>query len=183
MDQLDAENKDVVRENAELIHRAVMAVCADEYIPDLEKLLAQAESNGWTSLVEAIRKIREGERDLLQLTGLDEEDQTIVSAILQGIEDPSSLPDLANVIDPAIAGPSMANMIHDAAAGNYAAIDAVSVVSEQMGSASGDFSQIPDAINRMVTGERREDILCKNMGTAGVSLVQEILGELKKLEV
>lgn len=192
MSQSGAVSKDIVRENAELIHRAVMAIAADQYIPDLEKVLAQADLNGWTSLVEAIRKILEGERDLLQLTGLDEEDRTIVTAILEGVEDPSSLPDLTNVIDPGVAGPSMAQMIHDAATGNYAATDAIKALSEQMRSTGGDFSRIltggdfsriPDVINCMVRGERQEEVLCKGLGTAGVSLVQAILEELKKLDV
>ena len=182
MSQLDAGNKDIVRENAELIHRAVMAVAAGEYIPDLEKILTQAESNGWTSLVEATRKILAGERDLLQLTGLDEEDRIIVTAILQGIEDPSSLPDLTNVIDPAVAGPSMANMIHDAATGNSLAHDAIRTVGQKMTGTNDDFSRIPGILDTMVTGERREDVLCKGLGVAGTSLVQSILEELKKLE-
>ena len=182
MSQLDAAGKDIVRENAELIHRAVMAISADAYRPGLEKILAQAELNGWTNLVDGIRKILAGERDLVQLAGLDEEDRTIVSAILQGIQDPSSLPDLINVIDPVIAGPSMADMIHDAATGNSEAGDAIRVVAQQMGSISGDLSRIPDAINLMVIGERREDVLCMDMGVAGASLVQAILEKLKKLE-
>lgn len=183
MSHLDAGNNDIIRENAELIHRTVLAIAADEYIPDLEKILAQAESNGWEDLVKAIRKVLEGERDLLQLTGLDEEDRTIVSAILQGIEDSTSLPDLTNVIDPAIAGPSMANMIHDAATGNSLANEAIRTVSQQMAGTNDDFSRIPDIINLMATGERREEILCRDLGAAGTSLIQAILEELKKLEV
>jgi hypothetical protein len=177
------QKKDIVSENAELIHRVVMAIAANEYIPDLEKILAQAESNGWTVLVGAIRKILAGERDLLQLAGLDEEDRIISSAILQGIDDPRTLPDLANVIDPAIAGPSMANMICDAASGNAMAIDAIKVVCQKMGGTRGDFQKIPAAINFMMAGERRADVLCKDLEAAGASLVQTILEELKKIEV
>jgi len=182
MRQLNITTRNIVKENAELIHRAVLAVASDEYIPDLEKLLADAESNGWTHLVAAIRRILEGERDLSQQSGLDEEDRAIVSAILHGIEDPTSLPDLAHVIDPAIAGPSMANMIHDASTGNAAARDAIRVVGQQMSGTVGDFSMIPAAINLMVAGERREDVLCKGMGAVGTSLVQAILEDLNKLE-
>jgi hypothetical protein len=183
MVQVDAASKDVVTENAELIHRVVMAIAAEEHLPQLQMILAQAEANGWTSLVAAIRRILAGERDLSNLAALDEEDRTIVSAILQGVEDPSSLPDLANTMDPAIAGPSMANMIHDAVTGNNAAISAIAGVSGQMSSAkSGDFSQLPAAIDLMVTGERREEVLCRDMGAAGTSLVHAILEELKKLE-
>lgn len=51
--------------------------------------------NGWKSLVAAIRRILAGEREKDSLCdGLDLEDSTIVAAILQGIEDPSSLQDL-----------------------------------------------------------------------------------------
>ncbi len=105
MNQINAGNQDLIQENAELIHRTVLAVSAAEHIPDLEIVLRQAEANGWDALVNAIRKILQGERDLSQLSGLDEEDMTIVSAVLEGIKDPSSLPDLVNIIDPLIAGP------------------------------------------------------------------------------
>lgn len=182
MCQSGAENNDIIKENAELIHRAVLAISAKGYIPGLEKILEQAELNGWECLVGAIRKILKGERDLLQLAGLDEEDQAIVTAILQGIKVPSSLPDLTNTIDAVAAGVSMANMVHDAAAGDSEAIEAIRGVSQQMGGLNGDFSILSGAINLMVNGERREEILCKGMGASGISLVQTILESLKKLE-
>ncbi len=76
-----------------------------------------------------------GQRDLIQLTGLDEEERTIVA----GIEDPLSLRDLTSVIDPDIAGPSMASIIHDAANGNSAALDSIKALSKLMVSTAGDF--------------------------------------------
>ena len=60
-----------------------------------EQLLLHLEKNRWTNLVAAIRRILAGERDVDALCGgLDVEDSTIVDAILQGIEDPSSIEDL-----------------------------------------------------------------------------------------
>ena len=181
MGPFDIKDAKIIKENAELIHRTVLAVAAEKYIPDLEAVLIQAESNGWVDLVKAIRKILGGERDILQITGLDGEDRAIVSAILEGIKDPSSLPDLTNVIDPAVAGPSMANMIHDAAAGDLEAQKAIEALGEKMAGTNGDFSRIPNTINLMVAGERQEDVLCKDMGAAGTSLIQAILEELKKI--
>lgn len=183
MVQSNTANKDIINENVELIHRVVMAIAAEEHLPELQMILAQAEANGWTRLVVAIRKILAGEREMVNLGELDEEDQAIVSAILQGLRDPSSLPDLVNAMNPDTAGPSMANMIHDAAGGSAAAVNAIKAVSAQMGSTeSGDFSRLPVAINLMVAGERREEVLCRDMGAAGTSLVHAILQELNKLE-
>ena len=182
MNQSDAENKDVINENVELIHRTVMAVAASEYIPDLEKILEKAELNGWTNLVAAIRGILEGERDISQLGTLDHEDSTIVSAILRGIDDPSSLPDLTHVIDPAVAAPSMAAMIHAAAGGNPEAKEAIEAIGRQMVGTNDDFSRIPQVVNRIVIGERRKEVLIEGLGSAGTSLIQAILDELEKLE-
>ncbi len=77
----------------------------------------------------------------------------------------------------------MANMIFSAAAGNSEALDAIKAVSQQMSMAPGDFSRVPEAMDLMVAGERRVEVLCRDMGTAGVNLVQTVLEELKKLEV
>jgi len=183
MNQSDTGSKDVVSENTELIHRTVMAIAASEYIPDLENLLEKAESNGWTALVAAIRKILEGERDLSRIAGLDEEDRLIVTAILRGIVDPSSLPDLTNVIDPAVAAPSMAAMIQAAAGGNPEANEAIKLIGEQMVGTNDDFSRIPEIIHRIVIGERRKEVLSEGLGPVGASLVHAILDELGKLEI
>jgi tetratricopeptide (TPR) repeat protein len=71
----------------------------------VEQMLKNIEERGWMKLVAAIRRILGGERDGDALCEqLDDEDSTIVDAILQGIEDPSSLRDLMPKPEPTAGG-------------------------------------------------------------------------------
>jgi tetratricopeptide (TPR) repeat protein len=85
----------------ELCHhwRTIASMVAASHDPALrpafESRFHQLGSAGWTKLVAALRRILAGERDADALCeDLDLEDSMIVEAILQGIEDPSSLEDL-----------------------------------------------------------------------------------------
>ena len=78
-----------------LIVGTVLATQQPEVRTQLEELLSDREQGGWTDLVAAIRSILAGERNADVLCeSLDFEDSMIVEAILQGLDDPSSLQDL-----------------------------------------------------------------------------------------
>jgi tetratricopeptide (TPR) repeat protein len=78
-----------------LIAALVAAADEPETRTRLDPILQEMEKNGWSSLVTAIRRIIERERNpKALLAGLDEEDTLIVSAILAGIENPTD-PDSA----------------------------------------------------------------------------------------
>jgi hypothetical protein len=63
---------------------------------ELDSVLAQLAANGWTNLVDPMRRILAGERDEDALcTSLDRDDWLIVATILRAIADPATLPDLA----------------------------------------------------------------------------------------
>jgi hypothetical protein len=75
----------------------IAAAAGDPEIrPQLDPILQKMEGNGWGSLVAAIRRVIEGERDTTQalLAGLDEEDTLIVGSILAGIENPEAFREL-----------------------------------------------------------------------------------------
>ena len=84
----------ILQSHAGLIHRVVLHCNNPGSIPDLEDVLRQAQENDWTQLVTAIRDIMAGRRDESVLLGLDDEDRVIIEAILRGLQDPSTLPDL-----------------------------------------------------------------------------------------
>jgi tetratricopeptide (TPR) repeat protein len=78
-----------------LIAAVVAAAGEAETRPQLDPILQEMEERGWGSLIAAIRRIIEGERNAeALLAGLDEEDTLIAGAILAGIENPEAFREL-----------------------------------------------------------------------------------------
>ena len=147
------------------------------------QLLKMAEENGWTDLVAAIRQIiHNGRRDVEILNGLDEEDQVIAEAILQGLQDPSTLPDPNAKPDPAMAAPGLASMIHAAGSGNTQALQLIANMAEQMSKVGGPMGMLASVIRPMINGERNPEVLCKRLDSKSEAMVLGILEELKQLE-
>ena len=182
MPNLPEKTEQILQAHAGLIHRVVMACQNRAIVPDLEEILRQAEGNGWTDLVKAIRKILSGQREIGAFRNLDEEDFTIIEAMLRGIQNPATLPDLSAQIDGNMAAPGLAAMIHAARTGNIEALQLVANMATQMMQAGGDMARLAGLIRPLVTGERDADKLCEGMGEAGQQLVLGILRELAKLE-
>lgn len=171
--------------HAELIHQVVLA-CAQsdknaEARVTLESGLGVALQQGWDDLVKVIRNIVSGKRDAALLNGLDEEDTVIIKSILEGLQNPDSLPDLNQQGDATQAAPGLAQMIHAAGRGDAQALQAVSMMAEQMTQAPGDMAQLGGNIKRLIDGERDADLLCKGMSTNGEQLMLNLIGELNKL--
>jgi hypothetical protein len=150
---------------------------------DLELLLSAAEENGWHALVSAVRRIVGGDRSVSMLEGLDEEDRVIAEAILNGLQNPSSLPIPDVQPDPALAAPGLAAMIQAARTGDVQALTLVSEMAEHMSKAGGDLARIAGIIRPLVNGERNVEKLCKGMSAQGERLVLNILSELGGLGV
>ena len=167
---------------AGLIHLVVQATQNPELRGELEPVLQQAREAGWTELVQRIGKVLEGSRDPALLNGLDDEDTVILTAILDGLQDPSTMPDPDQAGDPAQAAPGLAQMIHGAARGDAQSLHWLSQMAEQMQRAGGDMARLGGITKRLVDGERDPDVLCRGMGAQGESLVLSLLAELGKLE-
>lgn len=182
MTQPPDKKEQTLQAHAGLIHRVVIATHNRELVPDLDQLLLQAEGNEWTDLVTAIRKILGGERELAAFRTLDEEDQTIIESILMGIQNPETLPDLNAEIDPDLAAPGIASLVHAARTGNTEALQLIANMATQMMTAGGDMARLAGIVRPLVTGERDPDKLCEGMSSKGEKLVQRILEELGKLE-
>ena len=170
----------IAQTHASLIHSVVQAIQNTEPQPQLEQGLVDAEKNGWQALVQAIRQVMAGQRDMQVLLGLDEEDTVIVRTILEGLQDPSSLPDPAQQGDATQAAPMLAHLIHEASTGNVGALTSVSQMAEQMSKTDGDMAQLSVIIKPLIDGERDVDKLCERMGAQGESLVVSIINELNK---
>lgn len=181
MTTLSDTRQQIIQAHAGLIHRVVVACHNPALARDLEHVLKVTESNGWTDLVERIRKVLAGQRDAALLAGLDDEDSTILEAILRGLQDPDTLPDPNAKPDPALAAPGLANMIH-AAKHNTQALQLLAGMSEQMSKAGGDMTRLAAVMRRLVNGERNPEKLATGMGAQGEQLLLSILSELAKLE-
>lgn len=182
MAELPERREQIVQAHAGLIVGVVQAVHNRDLLPELEQALRVTESNGWTALVAAIRKILAGQRDRGLFDGLDEEDAVIVEAILRGLQNPATLPDPEARPDPTLAAPGLAGMIHAATRGDVQALELLAHMAEQMTRVGGDMGRVGGIMRRLVEGERRPEVLTKGMGAQGESLVLSILEELGRLE-
>lgn len=167
--------------HAVLIHQVVKACQNPAEKPALQQMLQMAQQQGWDDLVRTIGLILEGRRDEALLNGLDEEDTVIVRSILQGLQNPASLPDLNQGADAGMAAPGLAHMIHAASRGDTQALQAAAFMAEQMINTQGDMRLLGGQIKRLLDGERNPDVLTKGMGPSGQQLVLGILDELNKL--
>ena len=149
----------------------------------MEQALVVSEQNGWDKLVAAIRKILNGSREQSILNGLDDEDTVIVTAILRGLQDPTTLPRPEEKPDATLAAPMLANLINDARRGDHNAVIMLGGMAEQMSMAGGDMASVGAILKDLIDGERDVDKLCDKVGPQGESLIVQILAELGKLEV
>ncbi len=171
----------IIQSHAGVIVQVVQCIGNPTLIPQTEELLQVSEKNGWGDVVKVIRRIIKGERDENLLSGLDEEDSTIVAAILLGIQNPATLPDPNKPADASMAAPGLAHMIHQAATGSPEALEIISQMAEQMSAAGGDMKNLGSIIRKMINGEREPKVLSRGMGAQGRQLVDSILEELHKL--
>lgn len=176
-----AKNQQIIQSHAKLIVSVVQACQNHGQTQQLEPILITAHENGWQDLVRVIRLILAGQREPTLLAGLDEEDGVIIDAILQGIQNPATLPDPNFTSDPTMAAPGLAFMIHAAETGDVNALQLIATMAEQMTHTQGDMSRLGGAVSRMVQGERAVEKLCEGMDTRGEKLVTDILEELNKL--
>jgi hypothetical protein len=172
----------ILQSHTGLIHRVVMHCNNPGSVPDMEQVLQMATDNDWTTLVTVIRDIMSGNRDESILLALDEEDRVIAESILQGLQDPNTLPPLETDIDSDMAAPGIAGLVHASRNGNVQALQIIGNMAKQMLEAGGDMGILAGRIRPLVDGERDADKLTENMTDKGQKLMLQVLEELLKLE-
>ncbi len=182
MPTLPEKHQQIIIMHAAFINQVVKFSQSEQHQRDYQTLLQTAQENGWGKLVEAIRLIIAGQRDLNSIKGLDQEDQVIAEAIMRGLQNPASLPDPSAKPEATLAAPGLAGMIHTAARGNVEALTLISDMAEQMSKAGGPMAKLASVIRPLINGERDPHTLCKGMNTQTEQLVVSILDELGKLE-
>ena len=180
MTALPEKSQQILQIHAALIHRVVAACHQRALVAALEPLIQASEQNGWVALMGAVRQILKGKRELSLMNGLDEEDRVIVEAILNGIRNPATLPDLQAKVEAGAAAPGLAAMIRASASGDAQALQLLANMAEQMSSAGGDMACLAAIMRRLVNGERDAEQLTRGMGAQGQGLVLSILAELAK---
>ncbi len=184
MTSIPNKQQQILDVHASLINLVVQASQNVELRPQLNDVLKKSAENGWQNLVLCIYKIMEGQRSSSLLEGLDDEDKVIIDAILNGIQNPTTLPDpTKSSAKPSMAAPGIAHMINQASSGNTEALTLLSHMAEQMSLSGGDMARLAVIIKKMIDGERNPEILAKDMGMQGESLVTSILEELGKLQL
>jgi hypothetical protein len=180
MSALPEKDQQILAAHAGLVHAVVRTCHNRDLMPQLDQLLKLSEDNGWTRLVAVIRRILGGQRDTGVLLGLDEEDRTIAEAILRGLQNPETLPDLNTAVDPNHAAPGLASMIAASRHGNIEALKALADMAIQMRQAGGDMARLASALSQMEQGETDVEKLARGMNPAGLKLVEMIVEELRK---
>lgn len=181
MTALPDREEQIRRVHAAFIRQVVETCQGPEGRPALEQLLGIAEQQGWTDLVQALRRIAAGDRSTGVLKGLDEEDRVIAESVLRGLQDPATLPDPTRPQDPTLAAPGLAHMIH-AARTSPQALMLLGNMADQMSRAGGSLARLAAVIRPLLDGERDADRLCQGMDAQGSQLVLDILRELGQLE-
>lgn len=179
---MKAKTDQIRQIHARFIHTVVRAVQNQDGRSELEQALVVAAENGWTDVVRAVRLVLEGRRDSGILRGLDEEDRAIVSGILEGLQNPSALPDPTANPDPSAAAPGLARLLAAAAGGDVDALHWLGVMGEQMTAAGGEMAQIAGRFRALLNGERDPDKLTGGMTARSRSLTLSLLDELARLE-
>ena len=182
MASMPEKDQQILQSHAGLIHRVVIGCQNPSLVPDLEGILDTAVANGWTDLVRAIREILKGRRDAALLRPLDEEDQVIVTAILRGLQDPATLPDLNTKPDPGLAAPALAALVHAVRRGDAQALQVLAAMAETMLHSGGDMARLSGIMHPLISGEHDVEKLTKGMTAQGETLVLALLEELAKLE-
>lgn len=179
MTRIPDREQQILQVHATFIRQVVATGQNPDQRGEFELLLKSAESNGWTELVAAIRRIFAGQRDESVLKGLDDEDRAIAHSILRGLQDPATLPDPDAQPDPALAAPGLAHLIQAAASGNAQALQIVSEMATQMSRAGGPMARLAAVIRPLINGERDPERLCKGMDSRTEQVVLGILDALK----
>lgn len=182
MTTLPNRAQQIIQSHAVLIVSIVKACEDAAMLPKIEPMLKAAEDYGKPKLTSALRKILNGSRESDISRELDEDDSVIIEAILNGLQDPLSLPDPRAKADGSAAAPGLAKIIQAAARGDENAVQMLSSMAEQMEKAGGNMGLVGDVLDRIVEGERDPEKLCKSMDALGESLVLSILLELNKLK-
>lgn len=184
MTVLPEKHQQIIQVHASLINLVVQAIQNHQLRPQLNEVLKSSAENGWQQLVLRIYKIMEGDRSDSLLLDLDDEDEVIIRAILQGAQDPTTLPDPSKGnANPGMAAPGIAHMLNQAITGNTQALTLLSHMAEQMSQAGGDMALLAAILKKLIDGERDPEVLSKGMGTQGETLVNSILEELAKLQL
>lgn len=173
----------IIQTHAGLIVQVAQAVFDVQVRATAESSIEQLRRFGETKLADTLQQILAGSREESLLNGLDEADQVIVKAVLEGIQNPDTLPDPKAGGDAAAAAPGLAHMIHASATGNPQALQLLASMAEQMTAAGGDMKFLGGMMRKMVNGEREPELLTKGMGSQGQSLVLAILEELGKFDL
>jgi hypothetical protein len=180
MSALPLPDQQILAAHAGLVHAVVHACHNRDLIPQLEQLLKLSEENGWTRLIATIRLILGGQRETSVLLGLDDEDRVIATAILRGLQNPETLPDLNAAPDPDHAAPGLASMIAASRQGNVEALSALADMATQMRQAGGEMARLASVLAQMEQGETDIDKLAHGMSPAGLRLIETIIEELRK---
>jgi hypothetical protein len=177
-----SKKEQILATYAAFIHEVVVACDQPARRAELDPTLNALATQGYPQLASAIRAILGGRRDDALLAGLDEEDGTVIEAILRGLQNPASLPPLDQAADPTMAAPGLAGLIHDAARGDAQALGVLADMATQMTRAGGEMAQLAAILRRLINGERDAGELGRRLGAPGRGLLNSILEELGRLD-
>ena len=173
----------ILQTHAGLIMSVVQCTQNPSMREQLDIALQRSAQNGWEGLVKTITKILNGSREDSLLNSLDDEDKIIVTAILKGIQDPTTLPKPDEQANASMAAPMLAKLISEASRGDHNAVIMLGGMADQMNAAGGDMASVGAVLKNMIDGERDVDKLCTRVGQQGDSLISAILDELSKLDI
>ena len=139
----------ILQTHAGLIMSVVQCTQNPSMREQLDIALQRSAQNGWEGLVKTITKILNGSREDSLLNSLDDEDKIIVTAILKGIQDPTTLPKPDEQANASMAAPMLAKLISEASRGDHNAVIMLGGMADQMNAAGGDMASVGAVLKNM----------------------------------
>jgi hypothetical protein len=180
--RMPTRQEQIVSVHASLIISVVRGRTDPIAAREAKDLIAKVSRGGQTALARILGRIVQSARpDGADETALSDDERVVLDAVLQGIDNPTELPQAVASFDPGAAAPGLACMIDAAARGDPRALHTLSGMAEVMVQVGGDMGRLGGLMRRLVNGERDAERLTRNMGAQGISLVHAILDQLATL--
>lgn len=175
------DQQKIIRDYALLIHQAVQAIRAgaasDALLRGLEMV---RHTPGGETLADAILQRIAPKGAYARPHALSPRDTAVMEAIERGVQDPATLPDITESVDPTRAAPGLAAVIAAARRGDTQANTLLSLMQDQMAAFGGDMARVALVLAALRNGDADDPLELDTLSSEARSLIRSVQSELTK---